>query len=306
MKKHYYLYIVAILALIAVLPVAVRAEEGTDDTATPPPVTGQVPPGTVPPPPRPGTFVPNLIREQLRGGKAENIQNNVELRNKNILENRRIGSSTRPEMRPGLKLASSTRAERREIRDDRREEVGDIRREGREDMKNASSSGERREIRKDMRMDIFRIRKDAIIKQLTVSLNNLKQIRDRIASRIEKAASEGRDMTNAKSALVAADAKILVAINAVEALKAYTAPTATTTASSTDPIVDLTKPRQVGDAAIKAVKAAHEALVAVVRAIAHAMGLGNNATTTPPVIPPTPTSTPTGTNPASTTATSTQ
>jgi hypothetical protein len=289
MKKHYYLYVVAILALVAILPVAVRAEEGTDDDATPPPVTEQVPPGTVPPPPRPGTNVPKIIRDQRRGGKAENIQNNVELRNKNILENRRIGSSTRPDMRAPLGLASTTRLERKDIRQDRREEVGDLRREGREDMKNASSTGERREIRKDMRMDIFKVRKDAIIKQLTVSLNNLKQIRDRIASRIEKASSEGRDMTKAKSSLISADAKIQDAINAVEALKAYTAPTPT--ASSTDAVVDLVKPRQVGEAAIKAVKAAHEALVATVRAIAQAMGLGNNASTTPPVIPPPPTAT---------------
>lgn len=288
MKKHYYLYVVAILALVAVLPVAVRAEEGADDATTPPPVTEQVPPGTVPPPPRPGTNVPKIIRDQLRGGKAENIQNNVELRNKNILENRRVGSSTRPDMRGPL-LASTTRAERKDIRQERREEVGDIRREGREDMRNASTSDDRREIRKDMRIDIFKVRKEAIIKQLTVSLNNLKQIRDRVASRIEKAGSEGRDMTKAKSSLVIADAKIQDAINAVETLKVYTAPIPT--ASSTDTVVDLVKPRQVGETAIKAVKAAHEALVAVVRAIAHAMGLGNNATTTPPIIPPTPTST---------------
>ena len=280
MKKHYYIYIIALLALVAVLPVSARAEDGADDAMTPPPVPQDVQPpapGT-PPVQRPGMPVPAMLREQLRGGKTENIQNNMGIRNK------LLGAAT--STRPGLRMmASSTRAERRDIREDRRDEVGDIRRDGREDMRNATNTMERREIRRDMRADIFKVRKDALVKQLTVSIENLKQIRDRIASRIEKATSAGRDMTSAKSALVTADAKIQTAISAIEAVKTYVAPAPT--ASSTDQSVELAKPRQIGDAAIKAVKDAHEALVAVVRAIAHAMGLGDSATTTPPVTTPT-------------------
>lgn len=225
MKKHYYLYIVAILALVVVLPAAVRAEEETTNVTIEASASADVEirPGTVSPPPRPGTPVPTMIREQLRG-KNENIQNNVEIRNK-ILENRKLASTTRPLGQGVRAMASSTRAERADIRGERREEVGDIRREGRDDMKNASTTGERREIRRDMRMDIFKVRKEALIKQLNVSLNNLKQIRERISSRIDKATAEGRNMTEAKSLLVTADAKITAAITAVDTLASLTPPT---------------------------------------------------------------------------------
>lgn len=280
MKKHYYLYIVAILALIAIIPTTARAEDAaTFNVQVDASADVEVRPGT--PPPRPGTPVPVMIREQLRG-KNENIQNNVEIRNK-MLENRKLASTTRPMLGQGVRaMASSTRIERKDIRDDRREEVGDIRREGRDDMRIASTTGERREIRKDMRMDIFKVRKDTVIRQLNVSLNNLKQIRERISSRIDKATSEGRNMTDAKNLLVTADAKITAAIAAVDALKSLTPPAITAT-TSTEVSVDLNKPRQAGGAAIKAIKDANQSLVAVVRAIAHAMGLGNNASTTPPV-----------------------
>ena len=286
MKKHYYVYLFSLLALLIVAPMAVRAEEGADDPSTPPPpaeVQGQVPPA-----PRPGMIVPKVI-DVLRA-KTANIQNNEDARNRLLeLESRRQGSSTLP--RPGIKaLASTTRAERQDIRDDRREEVKNIREQGREDMRNASSGPERREIRKDMRKDEFAARKNALVKQLNVTLNNLKQIRERISSRIDKASSEGRDMTEAKKLLITADAKISAAELSVTAVLNFT-PTASSTASTT---IDLNKPRQIGETAIKALKDAHEALVAVVRAIAHAMGLGN-ATTTPPIIPPTSTSTATTT-----------
>lgn len=278
MKKHYYIYIVLALALATSLPVAVRAQEDTDDSATLPPAqeTMQKPP--VPPQgtaPRPGAPVPAALREQLRN-KNENIQNNVEVRNK-MLENRRVGTSTRP------MIASTTRMERKDIRDERREDVMDLRREGREDIRNATNTQERREIRRDMRKDIFEVRKNALLKQLAVSVENLKQVRDRIASRIEKAAATGRDMTAAKSALVTADAKITAALAAIDTFKSYTPPAPS--ATSTDQSVGLDKPRQVADAALKAVKDAHESLTVVVRAIARAMGLGGNASTTPTTTP---------------------
>lgn len=284
MKKHYYLYIALIMALFITAPFAARAEEATAEVTVEATATTdtQIRPGTKPPV-RPGTPVPAMLRDQLRT-KAENIQNNVEARNK-LLEGRKDASTTKPMIRADIKMmASSTLKERADIRSDRREEVKDLRQEGRQDMKNASNTIERREIRKDMRMDIFKARKEAIIKQLTVSLNNLKQIRERIGSRIEKAAAEGRDMTKAKSLLVTADTKITAAINAVQALIAYTPTTVTATSStetSAEASVELNKPRQMGEVAIKAIKEANTALVAVVRAIAQAMGLGNNATSTP-------------------------
>ncbi len=279
MKKYQYLFLVAILTLIAILPAAVRAEEETDDVTVETSASADVElrQRTIPPP-RPGSPVPTLLREQLRD-RAEVIQNNTEIRNK-MLENRKLASTTRQKMpEPIRAMASSTRIERREIGDDRRADVMDTRREGRDDMRDSSNTIERREIRKDMRMDVFKIRKEALIKQLTVSLNNLKQIRERISSRIDKAAPEGRNMTVAKSLLITADAKITTAISAIQALSSLTPPAVTSTTTA-EVSVDLSKPRQAGETAIKAIKAANESLVAVVRAIAHAMGLGNNASTT--------------------------
>lgn len=280
MKKHYYLVITA-LALIVILPVAVRAE----DSATSVDAQVQTSAGTPPTKPQPRPGMP-VLREQLRI-KTENIQMNEEVRNK-LLNNTgaRVGSSTMKDIRI---MASTTRAERREIGDDRRKEAGDIRREGREDMRNASSSEDRREIRKDMRKDIFEVRKQAITKQLNVSLNNLKQIRERISSRIDKAVANGKDMTQAKALLVIADAKIATAELAINSIVVFDSSSSlasasdaasSTTATST---VDLTKPREVASAAIKALKDAHKALVDVVRAIAHALGNDGNATSTPPV-----------------------
>ncbi len=274
MKKHYYLYAVIIIALVAVIPFVTRAENGQTGTSA--------------------------VKDLLRAKNA-NIQNNESIRNK-TLESGKLGSTTL--LRPGTfgdirALASSTRPLRQGIKDERKAEVKDIRQQGREDMKNASSSEERHEIRKNMRKDEFKVRKDAIIKQLNVTLNNLKQIRARISSRIDKAVSEGRDMTKAKSLLVIADAKIVLAEQAINAVAIFN-PTATstvtassTTATST-PVIDLGKPREVGNTAIKALKQAHTALVAVVVAIARSMGFGN-ASTTPPILPPPPSATTTAT-----------
>lgn len=299
MKKHYYLYAIAILALVAVLPSMTKAEQGADDANVNTDSSAQTnTPAGLPPVQRPNTPKPTAL-EKLRAAKdarEANIQKNEDSRNVILqrieIEKRKLGSTTPP--RPGTlgdirAIASSTRLIRQEIKDERKTEVKDIRQQGREDMKNASFGGERREVRKDMRKDEFKARKDAIVKQLNVTLNNLKQIRARISSRIDKAVLEGRDMTKAKSLLVIADGKITLAEQAVNALVALN-PTASSTTATSTPSVDLGKPREVGDAAIKALQKAHEALVAVVVAIAHSMGLGN-ASTTPPIIPPPPVAT---------------
>lgn len=291
MKKHYYLYAIAILALIAVLPTVTKAEQGSDDATSNTSASAQI--NTTA-----GVRILTPL-EKLRAAKdarEANIQKNEDSRNAILqrieIEKRKLGSTTPPRLviKNDIRMiASSTRAERQEIGDDRRAEAKNIRQEGREDMRNASSSGERREIRKDMRKDEFKARKEAITRQLNVTLKNLKQIRARISSRIDKAVLEGRDMTKVKSLLVIADGKITLAEQAVNALVALN-PTASSTTATSTPSVDLGKPREVGDAAIKALQKAHEALVAVVVAIAHSMGLGN-ASTTPPIIPPPPVAT---------------
>lgn len=126
----------------------------------------------------------------------------------------------------------------------------------------------RKEIIKKMEARTFETRKMALVKELKMSLINLANISTRIEARITKAESEGRTMTDAKALLVTAKEKLAKAQADVAAFEALPAPTPDTTAE-----VDLTRPRVLGDAAIKSVKDAREAFKKVVTAIAHAMGL---------------------------------
>lgn len=283
MKKHPYLIILA-LALMAFLPVAVRAESGSSGSSDDDSVEVEIENETEDSD-SDDSYNQSVIRERLRI-KTENIELKEDIRTK--LMNGRLASTTRVEIkdfRGDIRtIASTTRGERIEIREERREDVGDMRQEDRLRIKNASSTGERREIRKEMHKDIFKIRKDALVRQLNVSLNNLKQISDRIQSRIEKAEEAGKDMTTASDLLIIADAKIVSAEIHIGELAEFEwqledASSTDATASTT---IDLTKPRQIGETAINAIKEAHKALIDVVRAVAHALGAGNNATTTPP------------------------
>ncbi len=254
----------ATAALVAVLPVISQAQENNTPVNadasvnasiqdTPPANSGQ----PLPPPGPSGT-----IRAKLRSDydtRLQNLKNNQEYRNDIIQERRGIATSTHAEIR-------------------------NIRAEDRPGIKGATSTEERRDLRKDMRFDIFNARKQAVIGQLTISLNNLKEIRTRISSRIDKESQAGRNMTSAKAALVTADAKIVIAQNAINALSSISATstigtTATTTASTT---IDLMRPRQSAQTAIMALKDARGSLNQVVVAIAHSMGLklGVEATTT--------------------------
>ena len=165
-------------------------------------------------------------------------------------------------------------------------------RDQREDPKTASTTEGRREIRlsnkeamenfktarkdvmKKMKTDEFKTRASALIKQLNISLEYLTNARTRINDIITKQEATGKVLTDAKAALVAADTKIASAKTAVEALNNLT--TSSGTASSTE--TDLSKPRQIGDAAIKAVKEARDALKAVVKLISPK---SDTASTTP-------------------------
>lgn len=175
-----------------------------------------------------------------------------------------------------VKISSSTeqrREDRKEVRDERREEMKDLRAsttlkmiEIRRDIKNASSSemfkkigDQRQEIVKKMKKGAFEIRKNALVKELNITLDNLGNIRERINTRIVSMETGSTSMSEAKALLAIADDKISKAKTAVGALSALTA-------SSTDD-VDLGKPRQVGDVAIKAVKDARDALRDVLKLI---------------------------------------
>jgi hypothetical protein len=127
----------------------------------------------------------------------------------------------------------------------------------------------------------FEIRKNALARQLTISLNNIENIAARIDSRIEKAEAEGRTMTDAKALIVIADEKLVKAKADVAAFIALTPVVSTTTATaSTTAEADLTKPRALGDTAIKSVKEARDAYQKVVVAIAQSMGLKIRTTAT--------------------------
>lgn len=286
MKKHYYLLIIAVLALASFVPVAVRAESGsssnssTDDsfeTEVEIEIEHEEDESD-----DDSTSRPASIREKLRI-KTESSEVREDVRTK--LVNNRIATSTRVEVRM---MASTTNGERVEIRTERREDASEIREEMRERIRSASSSDDHREIRTDMRKDIFEVRKQALVKQLEVSINNLKQIRDRIVSRIEKAEDAGKDMSDARELLIIADAKIVAAEIAIDGIIVfaptdYLAAAADSSSAAASTTIDLTKPREMAETAIRAIKEAHGALVDVVRSIAQTLGSTKNATTTPPV-----------------------
>ncbi len=150
--------------------------------------------------------------------------------------------------------------------------------------------------KRELQVDIFKLQQDNIAKQLNQALDNLKQVRGRIQTRITKAEQSGKNMDSAKALLTIADDKITAAESAIANFEAYT-PTAsstvmaTSTSDGTTTRIQLEKPRRVGAAAIQAVKDAKDALNNVVVSIAQSMGLKlgdennadreNQATTTP-------------------------
>lgn len=199
----------------------------------------------------------------------------------------------------------------------RKEEQGELkemRKEGREELASTTAMFKRdlkdakMEIKKKMEARTFEIRKQALVRELQHALSKLDEIVNRIQSRISKAESEGRNMTEPKALLVTALQKLTKAKNDVNTFAVLTASSTVTTGTTTAQ-VDLAKPRQLGDGAIKSVKEARDALQKVVVSIAHNMGLklgnGGTGTTTPPVGTTTPPITGTTTPPTTGTTTAT-
>ncbi len=187
-------------------------------------------------------------------------------------------------------IRNTTLEQKKDIRMDTKAQIKDIREERHDGMMLLKASTTdmfkknmemRKEIAKKMEFRMFEVRKNALVRELNVAINNLTNISTRISARITKAETEGRTMTDAKALLVIADGKLATAKTQVAAFQALNIASSTpsTTASSTVQ-VDLAKPRVLGDAAIKAVKEAKEAYRKVIQSIAHAMGLGNTATST--------------------------
>lgn len=240
------------------------------------------------------------------------IKTRLEVRQKNMDDRKEVRVETRNEimgergeMRKEIReMRASTTIEVKGIRadmKDARKEFGEERKEMRNEMKEnmgnlkmpiklqrASSTDmfkkikmEGKDLIKKMKKDDFEVRKKALLGQLNISLENLTAIKARINDRILKLELEGKNTTDAKSALAIADEKLAKAKTAVEALSALPAPAPSSgTASSTE--VDLAKPRQVGDSAIKAVKEARDAYKKVIDIIAKSMGLGDKPASSTP------------------------
>jgi hypothetical protein len=185
------------------------------------------------------------LRAQIEN-RVENRDKNRDVRNE-LLEKKQ----TAREMKPVIAQASSSMLFKR-------------------------ATGMRIEIAKKMEVKMFEARKNALVKELTKAILNLEDISRRIDSRIAKAESSGRTMTEPKALLVTAREKLVKAKADVAALKALNASTTVSTNSSASSTseTDLAKPRQIGDAAIKSVKEARDAFQKVVVSIAQNMGLG--------------------------------
>ncbi|MDE2037625.1 MAG: hypothetical protein KGI69_00160 [Patescibacteria group bacterium] len=125
---------------------------------------------------------------------------------------------------------------------------------------------------REMRADMFALTQNNLVEQLTRALDNLVQIRGRIADRIQTESQNGHDMTAAISLLAIADGKLASAKAAIQTIADYQ-PVATSTAGVTaTTTVGVDQARSLGDAAIQAVKDARGSLVDVVTSIAHALG----------------------------------
>lgn len=226
-------------------------------------------------------------RKEVRGELRNEIMGDKGELRKEIRDMRASTSVEVKGIRAELKdMRKNFDEDRKEMREDRKENMGNLkmpimlRRASSTDMfKRVNNEG--KDLIKKMKKDDFESRKKALLNQLNISLENLSAIKTRINDRILKAELEGRNVTDAKSALAIADDKLAKAKTAVEALSTLQAPSPSSgTASSTE--VDLTKPRQVGDSAIKAVKEARDAYKKVIDIIAKSMGLGDKPASSTP------------------------
>lgn len=119
-----------------------------------------------------------------------------------------------------------------------------------------------------MKARAFEIRKNNLERQLNVALSNLESIMLRIQDRIKKLESEGKDVAEAKTLLATAQVALTQAktdVSAFEALVISTPMATTTTQVEVD--IELTRPRILGDKAIKSIKEARDAMKEVLEVL---------------------------------------
>jgi hypothetical protein len=134
-----------------------------------------------------------------------------------------------------------------------------------------------------MEAKTFEIRKNALIKELNIALRNLDSVDERVKARIEKLSGEGKDVSSIKNLLATAEEKLNKAKIDVKSLDSISVASTTPSTGTSTAEVDLSKPRVLGNTAIKSVKDARDAFKKVVEAIAHLSGnkIDKQATTTP-------------------------
>lgn len=106
-------------------------------------------------------------------------------------------------------------------------------------------------------------------------IKNQKDLADRIGKRLDKAAENGKDVTALRAKLN--DARVLIA-NAETELASATQKVKDLVASGADPKEILKQVRELNQKVLKAIRAAHEALVDI---IVNTKGLGGRPTPTP-------------------------
>ncbi|HEY4503527.1 MAG TPA: hypothetical protein VJJ28_00220 [Candidatus Paceibacterota bacterium] len=210
------------------------------------------------------------LGEKIKADIENRIEKNKEMRNDELGQRQEIKN-----------IKQTAKQEIKDLRLEKREEIKLIRASSTDMFKRTAEI--RKEIAKKMEVNKFEIRKNALVRELKVAISNLNNINIRIESRIIKAESEGRNMIDAKELLVTANNKLETAKAEVQRFENISIDlninnTNNTVASTSE--IDLVKPRQLGDTAIKSVREAKSAFQKVVNAIARAMGLGNTASTT--------------------------
>ncbi len=283
MKKYYYSLALLAFAAIVLIPGATQAEEASVSPSASASVSASV---TASPTP-----VPANIREKLRMElelKNQNLKANQGFRN-DILEKKRMASSTASTTDKTIRRdLKEVKGDIKDVRGDFRDDVKDIKKDAKDEVKdlmrdhrNSTTSPNKQELRREIELRLFQAHKDMLVRQLNLAVTNLKQIRERISSRITKAEQSGKNMTESKALLVTADAKIVAAETAITALANFSVGTSTASTTGTTPAtVKLDKPREIGDKAIKAVKEARDALLKVIVSIGRIPAPTVTATTT--------------------------
>jgi len=131
------------------------------------------------------------------------------------------------------------------------------------------------------RADAFVFLQSRLIDQLNQALDNLKQIRGRIALRVQTETGKGIDMTDASNLLAVADRDIATADQAIQALANYVPPAGSDASLIASTTVDLDQARQLGSTTMKSVNDVQKALNDVVQAIIKATSIPQAPTSTP-------------------------